>query len=63
LKAELTIKFISILRKKVNKELIEKNPALVTSTKVTIMKLCKELDKYFNSKKIQTKTSFQLKTD
>ena len=55
------IKFKRILNKKVDNNLLEKNPKLFETTKTTLKILCQQIKKYFQDHNIKTSVGFDLK--
>jgi len=60
MKSIITINFKKILGLKVDKNLLEKEPKLLETTKRTMEILCLQIKKYFQDNKIKVKTSFTL---
>jgi len=60
MKFNILIQIEKINNFKVNKELLKKEPNLLSATKKTISILCKQIKKYFSDNKIKVKTKYEL---
>jgi hypothetical protein len=60
MKAIIEVEFKKILGKKVDKKMLEENPALQESTNKTITILCEQIKRYFLEHKIKTNVHFKL---
>lgn len=60
MKFQIRINFKKINGIRVDKSLLEKNPALPETTKNTIEILCQNIEKYFKENHIKVKCSFKL---
>jgi hypothetical protein len=63
MKAKIFITFKKIVRIKVDKTLLEKEPKLIEATRKTLLILCQNIKKYFQDNKIKVGIECHLEND